>query len=939
MKWPHALWLLCFSLPAFCETDIPQQAGAPQISFNDLQYRLGYDVYLANKNLAAAWQVAYKAISAEPNNVFWLQRFAQVSEWVGKPVEALEAWFKYAQATNDNSAWDNVGRLAEALYNDTLLLAYQKRLVSLHPNDEAAILKLVQVYERLGQPNEGLDFLAQLVSKSKAKRTLLVAEANLAERAGQDERAVATFSRLIDSFPPVETTWLLRRAALWFQRGKLMEAWQSLNDIENKIAPRDADYWHTYAELSRLLNKKEAAERAYQHLTDEFVFGDGDLTNYSALQNDTDPLNAAFVSELSYRLYNRDNAVLSLLYLYQKANHPQGIKRFLGLLSAQELAKFEQNPLFLEQRGQFYWQQKQLQLAQRDYEHALALAPQQSRLLQALVGILTEQNNTLPLTQLLLAADGAAKRNSALWQTWALAWLHLQQPLRALPFQQAYARTRPQDSLAQLTLADILAATGNEESATSIRKAIWQQRAILTQNETGERLQQLQDNLFSLQLNQQSAEQSQHSLQQWLTQHPQPYRAFEHELSLGWLLNHEYFDGARQWISQQNNKDIEMPTWATLRLALQNQDSDSINQLLNQKVEQLPIYDRIEAATGVNRPDLAESLAFNTQESYPQDDELHRRYSDLLSERGHSIALDITHNELGALGIQQQQIAWATPISPLWRFNAQLQQQQYEALDNITLNNSLADRQFIDLEWQRQSSQQTWQFALTQGSGWSNFTGWRIKQQYRVDSQITASWQWLQNQPTNDSTGLILAGTKNRWAAGVNWAMTGREYLNAELNLDDYLSQDGVALGTGQLLQVDAGHRLFADQSDHVLKLSMALSKFNANNPLDPRFNRLTTQGQTLTTGFFIPQDYQQIGLAWAFGQVNQAQHQRGLRLMGEFGINSSNVSGTGFNGRLGLQSPVLGNDRLRLELSHSQSGQQNGDSSQEIRLNYRLFY
>jgi hypothetical protein len=41
----------------------------------------------------------------------------------------------------------------------------------------------------------------------------------------------------------------------------------------------------------------------------------------------------------------------------------------------------------------------------------------------------------------------------------------------------------------------------------------------------------------------------------------------------------------------------------------------------------------------------------------------------------------------------------------------------------------------------------------------------------------------------------------------------------------------------------------------------------------------------------------------------------------------------------LGIQSPVLGNDRLRLELSHSQSGQQNGDSSQEIRLNYRLFY
>ena len=117
--------------------------------------------------------------------------------------------------------------------------------------------------------------------------------------------------------------------------------------------------------------------------------------------------------------------------------------------------------------------------------------------------------------------------------------------------------------MAQLTLADILTATGNQDSATSIRKAIWQQRDTLIQNETGERLQQLQDNLFSLQLNQQSAEQSQHSLQQWLTQHPQPYRAFEHELSLGWLLNHENFDGARQWISQQDSS-VAIPTWASL---------------------------------------------------------------------------------------------------------------------------------------------------------------------------------------------------------------------------------------------------------------------------------------------------------------------------------------------------------------------------------------
>lgn len=91
MKWRHCLALLSFSISvAYAEeVDIQATAGTPQASFDDVRYRLGYDVYLANKNLPAAWQVASKAIAADANSVFWLARYAQVSEWVGKPVDAL----------------------------------------------------------------------------------------------------------------------------------------------------------------------------------------------------------------------------------------------------------------------------------------------------------------------------------------------------------------------------------------------------------------------------------------------------------------------------------------------------------------------------------------------------------------------------------------------------------------------------------------------------------------------------------------------------------------------------------------------------------------------------------------------------------------------------------------------------------------------------------
>ena len=42
-------------------------------------------------------------------------------------------------------------------------------------------------------------------------------------------------------------------------------------------------------------------------------------------------------------------------------------------------------------------------------------------------------------------------------------------------------------------------------------------------------------------------------------------------------------------------------------------------------------------------------LAFNTQDDYPNDDELHRRYRDLFSERGHSVDISHKQQELGAL--------------------------------------------------------------------------------------------------------------------------------------------------------------------------------------------------------------------------------------------------------------------------------------------------
>ena len=126
---------------------------------------------------------------------------------------------------------------------------------------------------------------------------------------------------------------------------------------------------------------------------------------------------------------------------------------------------------------------------------------------------------------------------------------------------------------------------------------------------------------------------------------------------------------------------------------------------------------------------------------------------------------------------------------------------------------------------------------------------------------------------------------------------------------------------------------------DHVIKLGVSIGQFSANNGLDPALVALIPVGQISSTAFFIPKDYQQFSLAWAFGQSDDRQYQRPWRAFGELGVSQSNTNGTGFNGQLGVHGSILGNDRLSLSIQNSRGGQQNGDSSQQLQLAYRLFY
>lgn len=140
---------------------------------------------------------------------------------------------------------------------------------------------------------------------------------------------------------------------------------------------------------------------------------------------------------------------------------------------------------------------------------------------------------------------------------------------------------------------------------------------------------------------------------------------------------------------------------------------------------------------------------------------------------------------------------------------------------------------------------------------------------------------------------------------------------------------------------MDTGFRLFAAQPDQVLKLQLGAGQFRADTaePLSAATAALVPSGIPADSRFFLPQDYRQLALAWAFGQLPEDRFARGWRLFGEVGGNRSDSGGNGYRLELGLHGPLLGGDSLQLRLNAERSARSQGNDARELRLDYRIFY
>ncbi len=917
------------------------EVGEPQAAFDTGRYQLGYEIYLARGNLAAAYRVAEKAVRLQPRDAAWRRRLAEVAQWQHLSEVALANWLSLARMTGDESAWQEVGRLAPMLADDEAWLAWQEHEARRHPGDAARMHSLLAAFERVGRPREGLDFLAAL-RREYPRKAVVEADSLLAERSGADERALTDLAWLNARHGPQED-WLLRAAALHYQRGDLVAAGRVLATAEPEMPASATAYWRTHAEVARLLGDSVTARRAYARVYASGLASEADLINYAALLQGSQPLLAAQVQAEAFQRFGRGHAANTALYLWQSEGRPELAEAFLAGLDAEQMAALQADPLFLELRGRLHEAEGRWREAMADFAAGLALAPGRPGLQQAWLGQVIERGRPEALRKMLIEKRAFAERSPGVWSLWAAGWSRLDDAVQALPWLERRYQADPGNALSALAYADGLARAGLPEAARRVEDSVWQARQQALAGLPAEQRRALEQALLNMELQRLPVDSGRRRLQALLKDSRDAtgrVAPWVRELALGAVWASDSADSLPRDVTSRLpvRPAAPVPVWSPLLMALADNDKPALDDLIATRLDELPIYDRVEAAERLGRFDLAATLAFSSAELRQDDDEMQRRFQQRAWDDGSWADLSFQHDKQGSLTRTPLALGWKGHVDGNLALGLRAETAGLSS-DPLLLRLPFDSQQRVELGIGHRGESHEGQLWLTSMHSLDSVTGLRGKisllARTGVDAELRAGWR----QESTATSGLSVGGQRDFVGGTLGWAISGRDRLALDLEYSHFDAQGGGALGSTLVSGLSVNHRLFSGIRDWVIKAGVSNTASSTTDVLPDVLKPLLPAGLAAGPDYFVPQGYTQFSLALAFGENAEQSYQRGWHSFWEIGLTQDAESGLGYDYRWGMLGRVLGGDRLRIYVDGADGAQGNGEATQTFAVDYRLFY
>jgi hypothetical protein len=470
-------------LPASLDAG-PARPPQPRLPFDDATYRLAYDVFVANRKLEDAFEVAAAAVRQAPRDVAWRRRLAEVALWVTRLAVALEQWLAIARMEGRPADWAQVERIAEQTGDaDAMLEALEVR--ALRGGDEALDARIATLIEDRGEPRAAIAWLDErIAARGLARSPLLLARQIALHEAIGDERGMLAWLDRADAALGPDADRAMRRSAMLLQRGDTAAAFAALQAARpttpdpdpSDVAAIDARaaFWTLYAELATRLQREADADGAYRTLLTLGRATDAVLSEWSALLEPRSLQAAARVADHAWRVGGLPQQAERAFALWLQLGDFAELERLGRTMPAAQLAALRAQRGYLQALATHLQARGDEAGALRAMQQALATAPDDATLKAGVLWMMLAQRKSVPLRAALLRWEGAAEKEPPLWGAFAAAWMALDEPQRALRWCVRQSRgSGGDDYLWQLGYADCLEQNGHADTAWAVRRRAW----------------------------------------------------------------------------------------------------------------------------------------------------------------------------------------------------------------------------------------------------------------------------------------------------------------------------------------------------------------------------------------------------------------------------------------------------------------------------------
>lgn len=955
----------------------------------DADFTLAYEAFVADKKLDRALDVVKRALTRNPNDSVWLRRDAVVNEWVGRPSSSLQSWLKLARNTQSAEAWKAVERLSVALYDDvTYIEALRHREISV-AEELLAVDQIVATYERLGDPENALQFLRSHAEKSKHPQELLERYATLAERFGEDKLALQAWLQLDQRYGP-RSDYAIKIANFYSVEGKFDQGLKVLVRAKNHADANDYTYWRVLMNMAIRTGDSETARFASRRLIEDKEGTDDQLEAMIALWNSF-PIDAARIAESAFRKSGSISALQQAVYQYSRAGAWSRIDALLADLTTEQQTDAKQSLEFMLAKAEYERQTGRNNESLATLREAVAINERNSDAAPAYIWALIDRGSEEELRLALQRWRADAEDDSQLWSPFAAGYLQLSQEANSLHFFQKSLPTKYRDPLWQLTYAEALETFGQPDQAWDIRRQAWYQisarRETLLgpvkpiaaddqhqefQNEDADVIAELhavaatlaqpyaggdfsRDLLLHIlrsgQYNNSPAVQSDFPQQQAdgstapraiaVTPGSAPAERAATDVALAWALSNEPYQLARSWMAQRYGDEMQRPAYAEVAVALAMDDRKELDRLLEQNPDRIPLLSRIEANARLDRWSEAERLAFNGADGSPHSEELQRAVREFGLLNAHYVEGGVRKLSQAPLDITESDLGVSLRLNDRWTLSANEVLRQQDSTDpTVLVNVPRSDRTSLaGLTWRDSDASVTVEAGSR--SAVKNFTHARFNSAWNQQDSVNWTASAGFNQYATETAELRVGGVKDDASVGAQWRVGTRELLSMRVETARYYDQSRHAVGKGSQIDLEAAYNIRLEYPDFMIRGIYTRANYRAlGNDAGPIFGNLSPDG-VATSGEIMPTNFTQKGVLFSFGTNLMTDYTHAWRPFLEFGFLHDSQRGWGPTGSAGLAGTVFGNDHAVFYYRNDRSakGANGGTPVSEIGVRYRWYF